>query len=176
MTLKHLVTGAAKTRQDNLKLWLFYEDTIVEHLIKILIIDSSDHNLNDWQNEINNHLVKITKQNKIIKTGKSFYDEVREKLQQTNDSISLYTKEAVKAYLNNPSNLKHRALIRETSIIAIKETVESLLEIIIDYAELHRPIYIYKNPNTRLTISSFWDLHETKRVVKDIRELKSIIK
>ena len=163
MILKQLVTGAAKTRQDNLKLWIFYEDTIVENLIKILII-ASYYNLNDWQNEINNHLVKITKQNKIIKTGKSFYDEVREKLQQTNGSISFYTKEAVKPYLNNPSNLKHIALVRETSISVIKETVESLLEIIIDYAELHRPIYIYKNHNTRLTISFFGIYTRTKEL------------
>lgn len=172
-----LATLVSKSQSVNIALWAHYTDTIVEHLIKILIIDTQlSTTINTWQNEIKNHLDKINKDNHKLKPSQVFYNSVKINMLQDYDDIKDYTTSAVDKYLKDKSNLKHKAMIRECSIVEITDTVNELLYIIIDMCADKKSTKILDNKNINKLVQLFWNIHNLTYSIKSIKELKSIIK
>lgn len=170
--LKKLIS---KSLADIIVTWLDYEETIVEHIIKILIIQD-EYAGGVWYKEIHNHLIKLQKICQREKLTDKFYMRIQRKTwSQDTENIKRYTTLAVKHYLYDDSNFKQRAWIRQSSVTEIKETVEQILPVFINYVkENKKEQHLQSNKELQKIVKQF---HKDKlsRVIKDIKELKKVV-
>ena len=155
--------------------WMEYEETIVEHIIKILIIQD-EYAEGVWYKEIHTHLIRLQRMCQREKLTDRFYARVtNQMLPQGQENIKTDTILAVKHYLYDDSNFKQRAWIRPSSVVEIRETVEQILPIFIKYVKENRKEqYLQSNKDLQKIVKQF---HKNKlsRMIKDIKEIKKVI-
>lgn len=180
MNTLQTLTARANNRLELTGMWLFYEDTIIEHIIKILIIDSSITTAHYWLKEIGNHLSLIKKNTIRIKPDQKFYDNIVLTLSQDKQSINNSIKDAVKSYINNKDrNPKGIALVRECHIDDLISTTNFIIKEIIQTVSRNDKAQLYDNQRIESLYTLFWNKNLTypQRVTKDnFKILKTIIK
>lgn len=170
-----LANLTARTRIGNIGLWSAYSDTIIKHIIKILVIYFENPDV--WAKEIENHIVWINKQNYKKELDSVFYQEVIDDITVTElQDIKDLLESAVNDYLKSPNNFKHRVFIRRTNLTDVLETVNKILQLIVNQSENKKQLKILTNKFIKKTINDFWDTHNQLALIKSIRELKPIIK